>query len=121
MLLCSTSIPFHSCLIAPSEGSVVAYYLSEFRVPAGQQAAVDNAMSAMDKLVDKEQRTLHRPGNSLVVEDVVSSGRDKATEVQTTVVCDSVHHAVLLVVCCRISCEVLQVKYFFCFAVKILI
>ncbi|XP_044060073.1 ST14 transmembrane serine protease matriptase a [Siniperca chuatsi] len=59
-----------------SEGSVVAYYLSEFRVPAGQEAAVDKAMSTMDMLVDKEKRTLHRPGNSLVFEDVVSSALD---------------------------------------------
>ena len=62
-------------LIAPSEGSVIAYYLSEFRVPVGQEAAVDSAMAAMDKLVEKEQRSLKRPGNSLVLEDVVSSGK----------------------------------------------
>lgn len=58
-----------------SEGSVVAYYLSEFHVPAGQEAAVDNAMAAMDKLVDKEQRNIFRAGNSLLFDDVVSSGR----------------------------------------------
>uniref|UniRef100_A0A665V7J1 Suppressor of tumorigenicity 14 protein homolog n=1 Tax=Echeneis naucrates TaxID=173247 RepID=A0A665V7J1_ECHNA len=50
-----------STVQAFSEGSVIAYYLSEFRVPAGQEAAVDNAMSSMEKLVDKEQRTMHRP------------------------------------------------------------
>lgn len=65
-----------STVQAFSEGSVIAYYLSEFRVPAGQEAAVDNAMSTMDKLVDKEQRSLHRPGNLLVLEDVVSSALD---------------------------------------------
>uniref|UniRef100_UPI0037E82D2F ST14 transmembrane serine protease matriptase a n=1 Tax=Semicossyphus pulcher TaxID=241346 RepID=UPI0037E82D2F len=65
-----------STVQAFSEGSVVAYYLSEFRVPAGQEAAVDKAMSSMEKLVDKEQRTLFRPGNSLVFEDVVSSALD---------------------------------------------
>lgn len=59
-----------------SEGSVIAYYLSEFNVPAGQEASVDNAMSSMEKLVDKEKRTLSRPGNSLVLEDVVSSAID---------------------------------------------
>lgn len=74
-------------LIVPSEGSVVAYYLSEFRVPAGQEASVDYAMSSLDKLVDKERRTLNRPGSALVVEDVTSAGRDK---VPTTVVCASV-------------------------------
>ncbi|XP_076590307.1 ST14 transmembrane serine protease matriptase a [Chaetodon auriga] len=65
-----------STVQAFSEGSVIAYYLSEFRVPAGQEAAVDSAVSAMDKLVDKEQRTLHRPGNLLVLEDAVSSALD---------------------------------------------
>lgn len=62
-------------LASPSEGSVVAYYLSEFHVPTGQEAAVDKAMAAMDKLVDKEQRNIYRAGNSLLFDDVVSSGR----------------------------------------------
>ncbi|XP_030264304.1 ST14 transmembrane serine protease matriptase a [Sparus aurata] len=66
-----------STVQAFSEGSVIAYYLSEFRVPVGQEAAVDNAMAAMDKLVEKEQRSLKRPGNALVLEDVVSSALDK--------------------------------------------
>lgn len=70
-----------SCVLSSSEGSVIAYYLSEFNVPTGQEAAVDNAMASMSKLVDKEQRTLHRPGNSLMFEDVVSSGRVRATHV----------------------------------------
>nr|XP_046245751.1 ST14 transmembrane serine protease matriptase a [Scatophagus argus] len=65
-----------STVQAFSEGSVIAYYLSEFNVPVGQEAAVDNAMSSMDKLVDKEQRTLYRRGNALVLEDVVSSALD---------------------------------------------
>uniref|UniRef100_A0A3B5BNQ2 Suppression of tumorigenicity 14 n=1 Tax=Stegastes partitus TaxID=144197 RepID=A0A3B5BNQ2_9TELE len=65
-----------STIQAFSEGSVIAYYLSEFRVPAGQEAAVDKIMSSMDKLVDKEQRTLKRPGNALVFADVVSSALD---------------------------------------------
>ncbi|XP_071352984.1 ST14 transmembrane serine protease matriptase a [Trachinotus anak] len=65
-----------STVQAFSEGSVIAYYLSEFRVPAGQQAAVDNAMSSMEKLVDKEQRSVHRSGNSLLLADVVSSALD---------------------------------------------
>ncbi|CAK6957913.1 ST14 transmembrane serine protease matriptase a [Scomber scombrus] len=59
-----------------SEGSVIAYYLSEFNVPVGQGASVDSAMTAINKLVDKEQRSLYRPGNSLVLEDVVSSALD---------------------------------------------
>lgn len=65
-----------STVQAFSEGSVIAYYLSEFKVPAGQEAAVDNAMSSMDRLVDKEQRNLHRPSSSLVLSDVVSSALD---------------------------------------------
>lgn len=65
-----------SSVQAFSEGSVIAYYLSEFNVPQGQEAAVDNAMSALDKLVDKEQRSMYRPGNSLLLEDVVSSALD---------------------------------------------
>uniref|UniRef100_A0A8C7IPJ8 ST14 transmembrane serine protease matriptase a n=1 Tax=Oncorhynchus kisutch TaxID=8019 RepID=A0A8C7IPJ8_ONCKI len=45
-----------SSVQAFSEGSVIAYYLSEFDVPHGQEAAVDKAMSSMDKVVDKVQR-----------------------------------------------------------------
>lgn len=45
----------------------------------------------MDKLVDKEQRSLYRAGNSLVLEDVVSSGRVKATDCQAAVVGDLAH------------------------------
>ncbi|XP_068569925.1 ST14 transmembrane serine protease matriptase a [Cebidichthys violaceus] len=59
-----------------SEGSVVAYYLSEFNVPTGQEASVDKAMSTLEKLVDKEQRFIGRPSNSLVLEDVISSALD---------------------------------------------
>ncbi|KAM3616412.1 uncharacterized protein V6R79_017500 [Siganus canaliculatus] len=65
-----------STVQAFSEGSVISYYLSEFNVPKGQEAAVDSAMSSMDKLVDKEQRSMHRPGNRLVLEDVMSSAID---------------------------------------------
>lgn len=63
------------CLIVPSEGSVIAYYLSEFRVPAGQEAAVDDAMSSVNNLVDKARRS--QSDNALVLEDVVTSGRVK--------------------------------------------
>ncbi|KAK1899919.1 Suppressor of tumorigenicity 14 protein like [Dissostichus eleginoides] len=59
-----------------SEGSVIAYYLSEFKVPAGQEASVDNAMATMDKLVENLQRSGKRTSNSLVVADVVSSALD---------------------------------------------
>ena len=61
-----------------SEGSVIAYYLSEFEVPRGQEAAVDKAMSSMDKVVAKVQRGLpnSRPGNDLLFEDVMNSALD---------------------------------------------
>ncbi|XP_028430206.1 ST14 transmembrane serine protease matriptase a isoform X2 [Perca flavescens] len=65
-----------STVQAFSEGSVIAYYLSEFKVPADQQASVDSAMSSMEKLVDKVQRTFSGPSNSLVLEDVMSSAID---------------------------------------------
>lgn len=70
---------FNCCLNALSEGSVIAYYVSEFSVPAGQEASVDSAMSSMEKLVDKERRTMSRPGNSLAFDDITNSGRVKAT------------------------------------------
>ncbi|XP_074496372.1 ST14 transmembrane serine protease matriptase a [Sebastes fasciatus] len=59
-----------------SEGSVIAYYVSEFSVPAGQEASVDSAMSSMEKLVDKERRTVSRPGNSLAFDDITNSALD---------------------------------------------
>lgn len=65
-----------STVQAFSEGSVIAYYLSEFSVPVGQEAAVDRIMSTMDKLVDKQQRSATRTGNDLVFADVVSSALD---------------------------------------------
>ncbi|XP_057684920.1 suppressor of tumorigenicity 14 protein homolog [Corythoichthys intestinalis] len=65
-----------STVQAFSEGSVIAYYISEFSVPSGQESAVDHAMSTMDKLVEKEQRSIYRPGNSLLLEDVISSELD---------------------------------------------
>uniref|UniRef100_A0A8C7IKF8 ST14 transmembrane serine protease matriptase a n=1 Tax=Oncorhynchus kisutch TaxID=8019 RepID=A0A8C7IKF8_ONCKI len=67
-----------SSVQAFSEGSVIAYYLSEFDVPHGQEAAVDKAMSSMDKVVDKVQRGLQnsRPGNDLLFEDIMNSALD---------------------------------------------
>lgn len=68
--------------LAPlSEGSVVAYYLSEFHVPSGQEAAVDKVMATMNQLVDKEQRSLLRSSNSLLFDNVVSSGTGSAADV----------------------------------------
>ena len=56
-------------------GSVIAYYLSEFRVPAGQEVAVDNTMASLDKIVDKVRSVGSKSGSDLVFDDVVSSGR----------------------------------------------
>lgn len=64
-----------SSVQAFSEGSVIAYYLSEFNVPAGQEAAVDSAMTSLNQHVDKV-RTSNRPGNALVLDNVVSSALD---------------------------------------------
>uniref|UniRef100_A0AAV2J5B7 Suppressor of tumorigenicity 14 protein homolog n=1 Tax=Knipowitschia caucasica TaxID=637954 RepID=A0AAV2J5B7_KNICA len=65
-----------STVQAFSEGSVIAYYLSEFNVPAGQEAAVDNAMTTINQQVDKERSSINRQGNALVLDDVVSSALD---------------------------------------------
>ncbi|XP_026172563.1 ST14 transmembrane serine protease matriptase a [Mastacembelus armatus] len=59
-----------------SEGSVIAYYLSEFRVPPGKEAAIDNAMASVGTLVDKGQRFMQMPSSSLILKDVVSSVLD---------------------------------------------
>uniref|UniRef100_A0A3Q0TAB7 ST14 transmembrane serine protease matriptase a n=1 Tax=Amphilophus citrinellus TaxID=61819 RepID=A0A3Q0TAB7_AMPCI len=64
-----------STIQAFSEGSVIAYYLSEFSVPVGQEAAVDNAMSSVETLV-KKQRALQNSGDGLTLDDVVTSALD---------------------------------------------
>ncbi|KAJ8256637.1 hypothetical protein COCON_G00187890 [Conger conger] len=38
-----------------SEGSVIAYYMSEFSVPSGQESAVDVVIQSLDKFVDQQQ------------------------------------------------------------------
>lgn len=65
-----------SSVQAFSEGSVIAYYMSEFNVPAGQEAAVDSAMTDMSKQMEKVRSAYNRPGNALVLDDVVSSAID---------------------------------------------
>ncbi|XP_030601164.1 ST14 transmembrane serine protease matriptase a [Archocentrus centrarchus] len=64
-----------STIQAFSEGSIIAYYLSEFSVPVGQEAAVDNAMSSVETLV-KKQRALQSSGDGLTLDDVVTSALD---------------------------------------------
>uniref|UniRef100_A0A8C6SBJ4 Suppression of tumorigenicity 14a n=1 Tax=Neogobius melanostomus TaxID=47308 RepID=A0A8C6SBJ4_9GOBI len=65
-----------STVQAFSEGSVIAYYLSEFSVPSSQEAAVDSAMTSINQQVNKERSSLNRPDNALVLDDVVSSALD---------------------------------------------
>lgn len=54
-----------------SEGSVIAYYESEFAVPAGQEAAVDQAVNSLS--VNKFRRFEEKQG-PLVFDHIVSSG-----------------------------------------------
>ncbi|KAG5837597.1 hypothetical protein ANANG_G00241010 [Anguilla anguilla] len=45
-----------------SEGSVIAYYLSEFNVPSAQVSAVDTAILSLDKFVDQQQGRMRSSG-----------------------------------------------------------
>ncbi|XP_036392375.1 ST14 transmembrane serine protease matriptase a [Megalops cyprinoides] len=66
-----------STVQAFSEGTVIAYYLSEFSVPVGQEAVVDKTILSMDKIVDKQQgRMKNREGNSLLFDNVESRALD---------------------------------------------
>uniref|UniRef100_A0A8C1PZ67 Suppression of tumorigenicity 14a n=1 Tax=Cyprinus carpio TaxID=7962 RepID=A0A8C1PZ67_CYPCA len=56
-----------------SEGSVIAYYESEFAVPAGQEAAVDQAVNSLS--VNKFRRFEEKQG-PLVFDHIVSSALD---------------------------------------------
>lgn len=49
-------------------------------MPSGQEAAVDGVMATMNQLVDKEQRSLLRASNSLVFDNVMSSGTGSAAD-----------------------------------------
>ncbi|TSR87285.1 Amyloid-like protein 2 [Bagarius yarrelli] len=51
-----------STVQAFSEGSVIAYYLSEFHVPASQEAAMDNTMITMDEMMKKQRRVTESAG-----------------------------------------------------------
>ncbi|KAF6732359.1 Suppressor of tumorigenicity 14 protein [Oryzias melastigma] len=57
-----------STIQAFSEGSVIAYYMSEFKIPEAQSGTVDTAMSNIDQ--QKGSRSM----SVINVEDVVSSG-----------------------------------------------
>ncbi|XP_026143823.1 ST14 transmembrane serine protease matriptase a isoform X2 [Carassius auratus] len=64
-----------SKVIAFSEGSVIAYYESEFAVPVGQEAAVDRAVSKLNEMYNNKVRRVQQ--GPLVFEHVVSSALDK--------------------------------------------
>ncbi|XP_063061336.1 ST14 transmembrane serine protease matriptase a [Engraulis encrasicolus] len=71
-----------STIQAFSEGSVIAYYTSEFHVPSGHEDSVDRAMSSMDQIVHKSQErrrtaklTSGKPVD-LVFDDVVTAELD---------------------------------------------
>lgn len=50
---------------------MIAYYLSEFRVPAGQEASLDKAMEELEKYAGKVRSS----GSSAIkVEEIVTSG-----------------------------------------------
>ncbi|XP_015239649.1 PREDICTED: suppressor of tumorigenicity 14 protein homolog [Cyprinodon variegatus] len=65
-----------SVVQAFSEGSVIAYYLSEFKVPAGQEASVDNAMADLDTTVKRTLASPKRPTNALEIREMRTSVLD---------------------------------------------
>ncbi|XP_069038773.1 ST14 transmembrane serine protease matriptase a isoform X2 [Lepisosteus oculatus] len=67
-----------STVEAFSEGSVIAYYLSEFSVPAEQVEAVDRAVGSMETVVAKLQRGsgARRRVSSLTVDSMTSGAVD---------------------------------------------
>ncbi|XP_051579761.1 suppressor of tumorigenicity 14 protein homolog [Myxocyprinus asiaticus] len=66
-----------SKVLAFSEGSVIAYYESEFNVPVGQEAAVDQAVINLSEMynTNKQRRLVDKPG-VLVFDRVISSALD---------------------------------------------
>lgn len=96
MYVCICVCNGHVCVVSNpaviglSEGSVIAYYLSEFSVPVGQERAVDNEMTSVEKLVTKMRMSI----NELTFENVVTSGTVKETA------CHSVYikHTLLFVI-----------------------
>lgn len=67
-----------STIQAFSEGSVIAYYTSEFNVPLGQEGAVDRAMDSLDKSVANLQGRRHsgRDSSNLIFDDVMTGELD---------------------------------------------
>ncbi|KAJ7990144.1 hypothetical protein DPEC_G00297280 [Dallia pectoralis] len=64
-----------STVQAFSEGSVIAYYLSEFGVPEEEKSSVDLAMASMSKVVEMAGRSVS-VGNSLRFDEVQNSALD---------------------------------------------
>ncbi|KAI2653906.1 hypothetical protein H4Q32_014273 [Labeo rohita] len=56
-----------------SEGSVIAYYESEFAVPVGQKAAVDQAVAKLNEIYSSKIRRVVEKQGPLVFDYVVSS------------------------------------------------
>lgn len=69
-----------STVQAFSQGSVLAYYLSEFNVPASQEATVDSAMSSLEK---QKQRIFQ--SGSLTYDSVVASAVDSRMLAKRTI------------------------------------
>ncbi|KAK2895025.1 hypothetical protein Q8A67_012254 [Cirrhinus molitorella] len=65
-----------SSVLAFSEGSVIAYYESEFLVPVGQEAAVDQAVGILSDMYSSKVRRGVKKQGPLVIDYVVSSAMD---------------------------------------------
>lgn len=71
--ICFFSLCF--CLSVCSEGSVIAYYESEFNVPLGQEGTVDQAMNSLSEKYNNKflGRFANNQGN-FQFDTVVASG-----------------------------------------------
>lgn len=65
-----------STVQAFSEGSVIAYYLSEFKIASGQEGFIDSAMSNLDKAVARSVISRNGPNNILDIKDMKASVLD---------------------------------------------
>ncbi|KAF7699179.1 ST14 transmembrane serine protease matriptase a [Silurus meridionalis] len=66
----------HSTVQAFSEGSVIAYYLSEFHVPVSQASAVDDTMKNMDDMMMKAGRRVSESTGELKFNRIFTSALD---------------------------------------------
>ncbi|KAI1893666.1 hypothetical protein AGOR_G00126050 [Albula goreensis] len=65
-----------STVQAFSEGSVIAYYLSEFSVPSGQESVVDNTIGSIDQIVNQQQTRMKAGSSPLQLENLESRAVD---------------------------------------------